>query len=107
MDETETTEVPSADPGPIKTVEAWAEAKGYLPQFTGGGLVQASLNVQGPFAQVDGLGNVLRAAARKPNHDYYLSGYAAARGLFAWPIGFEITEADFDAALLTAKHQPI
>jgi hypothetical protein len=106
-DENQTAESP-AETGPTKTVEAWAEAKGYFPQFVGGGGRPAvNAQVVGSYAQIENIGSVLKAQASKPNHSYYTSGYAAARGLHSWPIGYEITEADFDAALLQAKHQPI
>jgi hypothetical protein len=33
--------------------------------------------------------------------------YAAARAMRRWPIGFEMTEADFEAALHEAAHIPL
>jgi len=92
-----------------RTVEAWAEAKGYLPQFTGDGdtLVARPAPGMPTVVPVENLGPALRARRPKPNPKYYESGYAAARGLHAWPIGAEVTEAEFDAACHKAKHQPI
>lgn len=94
--------------GKKRTVEDWATEKGYLPQFSGGGTFAPPTPTPGATSvPVEGLGAILRSQRPRPNAKYFESGFAAARGFFGWPIGFEITEADFDAACDRAKNQPI
>ena len=93
MDDANDTQQTSTEAAPAcekRTVEAWAEAKGYLPQFIGGGTLVPRPAPGMPAMSampIENLGNALRAAAPRANPKYYESGYAAARGLHAWPIG--------------------
>lgn len=54
----------------MKTVEEWRDLKGFGPKTA------------------DGKANLLNATK-----------FAAAKGLYGWVAGFEINEADFDAAI--------
>lgn len=66
-----------------RTVEEWAEQKGMLPQFF-----------------------VVTAAAGRlpvaPRHNAEFWRFAGARALSGWPIGAEVTESEFDAAVESA-----
>lgn len=74
----------SATPAPPATRahEVIAEERGMLAVLTDAGAFGGRLNLKHP-------------------------PYAAARAFRAWPIGFEVTEADFDAAVAEAARQPI
>jgi hypothetical protein len=68
---------------PKRTVEQWATDKGMLPQFREG--------KKPPTAP---------RAAPAPlvvNPDF--AAYAAAKASLRWPIGMELTEAEFDQAV--------
>lgn len=81
--------VPSAAPPPeVRTAEAWAEAKGMLPEF---------ILVSAPFARAD--------APRARQHNPQFWRFAATRAGSGWPIGKELTEAEFDAAVTSATNQ--
>jgi len=73
-------------PAEIRTAEAWAEAKGFLPQFFEG---------TGPFATAGAPGT------RTPNPQFWK--FAGAKA--SWPVGKEMTEAEFDAAIAQAETQ--
>lgn len=66
---------------PLRTVEAWAEEKGMLPQL---------VSVNG---------------RTRANPEFWR--FAAARALCNWPVGKELTEADFDAAITAAGNQQL
>jgi len=73
----------AAAPGPKRTVEHWAQAKGMLPEFTEG--------AQRPGAP---------PKAPKPRiHNPKFAHFHAARHALRWPIGMELTEAEFDKAV--------
>lgn len=84
-------EAPSPPPPPpppppvVMTVEDWAGRKGMLPKFTA---------VAAPFARKG-------AQQRKELNPLFLS-FAQAQAHFSWPIGKELTEAEFDAAVIAA-----
>lgn len=71
--------------GPVKTAEQWAEAKGFLPEFT---------SSRAPFARAD------EPAVRQHNPEHWR--FAATKAGKAWPEGAEMTEAEFDAAVTEA-----
>lgn len=74
-----------------KTIEDLATAKGLLPQV----LPQPP---GPPPAMVLRLGSkTLMGTPEKHNPEFWK--FAAARAANGWPIGFEITEADFDAEI--------
>jgi hypothetical protein len=72
----------------IRTAEQWAEAKGMFPEF---------VEVAAPFARAD--------APRTRQHNPQFWRFAATRAGSGWPIGKELTEAEFDAAVLAATTQ--
>lgn len=76
----------------VRTAEAWAEAKGMLPEF---------IETQAPFAPAGS------APIRAHNPSHWK--YNAIKAGHGWPLGKELTEAEFDAALLilepTTGHQ--
>lgn len=74
--------------GEVRTAEAWAEAKGMLPEF---------IPVAAPFARADA------PAQRQHNPSFWR--FAATRAGMGWPIGKELTEAEFDAAVFAATTQ--
>jgi hypothetical protein len=77
---------PAPPPAPeIRTVEEWATRKGMLPKRR---------PIAAPFARKG-------AALREELNPLFLS-FAQAQAQFSWPIGKELTEADFDAAVITA-----
>lgn len=89
--------VPSEEPAPappppaeVRTVEAWAEAKGMLPEF---------IPIAAPFAAA--------GSPRMLQHNPEFWRFHATRTGWTWPIGKELTEAQFDAAVLeaTTGHQ--
>ena len=69
------------DDDPKKTIEAWAEAKGFTK----------------PARAVDPSG-------RKPAKTVQVLDwrFAAAKALHKWPIGLELTESEFDVSMKTA-----
>jgi len=69
---------------PKLAVEVWAERKGYLPQLFAAPVARA-----GTFP-----------VAQRANPKFWM--FAAARAGSGWPIGAEVTEAEFDAAVETA-----
>lgn len=71
-------------PAAKRAVEAWAEAKGMLPEFF-------------PSAPA-ALGKIPLGSPRNQN----FVRFAAARGLLSWVQGAEVTEAEFDAAVQAA-----
>lgn len=81
---------PPPDPQPpeVRTAEHWAEAKGMLPEF---------IETRAPFARADA------PALRSHNPSFWR--YAATRAGSGWPIGKELTEAEFDAAVTAATTQ--
>ncbi len=87
-----------------KTIEAWAFAKGMLPQiFTG------STYALPGSAEVDRMGGAAvalgRLAGPRANPEFWR--FAAAKAGSQWPENLEVTEAEFDAAveLATNGHQ--
>ena len=110
-DDTETDDVPdhlnpaldtvSAEPpaGEKRTIEHWALAKGLLPQFREGETRSMPRRVI-----ADKMGAVdmnLRGLRGKRINLMFWKFHATKAGL-NWPEGFEITEADFDAAIKKA-----
>ena len=81
--ETATAPAPPAPSAPKLTVEAWAEAKGMLPEHF-----------------------VVPAAAGRlpvaPRYNPRFWMFSGARAVSKWPIGAEVTEAEFDAAVEAA-----
>jgi hypothetical protein len=67
-----------------KTIETWAEAKGYLPEWQ---TIPARL---GPH----------RTTTRKQNPKFVR--FAMAKAHRRWPEGFEVTEEEFDLAVQEA-----
>lgn len=96
---------PAPPPALKQAVEKWAEAKGYLPEFSAGGQVRLTREIANPTMLVTGIGGVLAGSARRSNPKFWK--YAAAQGLCNWVIGAEVTEAEFDAAIERATNQPI
>jgi hypothetical protein len=87
-DETPEYEAPSqlaiaAPAGDKQTVEDWARAKGMLPEF-----------VQGQK-----LPTARREAPAPLVHNPKFAPFHAARVSLRWPIGMELTEAEFDQAV--------
>lgn len=72
-----------------KSVEEWALAKGFLPQTYPR---TTPAVVTGGFRGLSLAGNPV-----KHNPEFWK--YAAARAGNGWVVGFEITEADFDAQI--------
>jgi hypothetical protein len=72
--------VAAAAPAGKKTVEHWARAKGMLPEFSEG----AKLPSGRPAPAV---------------HNPKFAPFHAARVSLRWPIGMELTEAEFDQAV--------
>lgn len=76
-----------AQGGPaVRTHEEWAKEAGYLPAVW-----------RNPAAYRNGR---LRAVAPTPNPKHWI--YAGAKAHHAWPIGQEMTKAQFDAAVASA-----
>ncbi len=72
--------VPSSEK---RAVEHWAKLKGMLPQFTDG---KKAANA--------------RPKAKPPQiHNPRFAPFHAARSSLRWPIGMEMTEAEFDKAI--------
>ncbi|HVZ89636.1 MAG TPA: hypothetical protein VHG72_21925 [Polyangia bacterium] len=81
---------PPASSDPIKTVEDWARAKGMLPEFR----------------EVDNPRNPKRLRPKaKPMlvHNKSHAQFRAAKASNRWPIGKELTEAEFDEAIATVN----
>ncbi len=80
--------VPAPAPagGPVKTVEDWATAKGMLPEFTEG-----RKNPRFPKAPAPQI------------HNPKFAPFHASRAANRWPIGMEMTEAEFDQAIADTK----
>ncbi len=76
---------PRASAPDSRTAEQWAEAKGMLPEF---------VPIAAPFAP----------AGSQPGlqHNPSYWRFAATRVGMGWPIGKELTEAEFDSAVETA-----
>lgn len=83
-----TSPAPPPPPAPIRTAEQWAEAKGMYPEF---------IPLAQPFARAD--------APPMMQHNPESWRYAATRAGSGWPIGKELTEAEFDAAVAVATNQ--
>jgi hypothetical protein len=68
------------------TVENWARAKGMLAEFTEG--------------ELDATRAKKYPKAKKPLiHNKSHAPYKAAKASLKWPIGMEVTEVEFDAAI--------
>ena len=76
-------EIVDEAPDEIRTAEAWAEAKGFLPQM---------LEAAAPF------GGAGAPKTVTPNPQFWK--FAGAKA--SWPVGKELTEAEFDAAIEAA-----
>jgi hypothetical protein len=90
MDENENGTQTMAQPGetpPVKTVEEWAKAKDMLPEFKDGRRPSNAPPKSKP--------------PRIHNPNYRL--FAAAKHTHRWPIGMELTEAQFDDAVAQAQ----
>lgn len=66
----------------VRTAEAWAEAKGLYPEFR---------EVHAPFSRADA------TPIREHNPQFWR--FAGAKAGCGWPVGKELTEAEFDAAI--------
>lgn len=77
----------SASSGDKKTVEQWAEQKGMLEQ-----------NVQLPRSARMGQ-YIVPASRPNPNHIFFRQ----AKALRGWPVGQEVTEKEFDSAVIEAQ----
>lgn len=86
--------IPTPDPAAKRekrTVEHWAREKGMLPEFSEG---KRSPN----------------APAKAPAplvHNPKFAPYHAARASLRWPIGMELTEAEFDKAIALNGGPPV
>ncbi len=74
-----------------KTIEEWATAKKFLPQ------VIPQPDRPAPAATARFGGAMILGTPEKHNPEFWK--FAAARAANGWPVGFEITEADFDAEI--------
>lgn len=103
-DETPTLEMaaPSAPAAVKKAVEVWAEAKGLYPQ-----VFESPMMAIPSSASAGGFGTVAidmrPLKAPVPNESFWK--FAAAKTLRRWPIGKEVTEAEFDEAVQSATTQ--
>lgn len=77
---------PAPPAAEVRTAEAWAEAKRLFPEF---------IEQRHPFARAD-------APAVRSHNPQFWRFHAIQVGM-GWPIGKELTEAEFDAALLTLE----
>jgi hypothetical protein len=85
---------------PVGTVEHWAAKKGMLlAVHPGRELRPQAQDVPGQRAVRVSFAETGRFA---PRHNPAHVGYAAARALYRWPIGAEMTEAEFDEAVAKA-----
>jgi hypothetical protein len=85
--------------GPTKTVEQWATAKGYLPEF----FMPPDRRVPaGVVAGQAGTVPINLAGLTGPRHNPNYGYFSAARVVGHWPEGKEMTEAEFDAAMKAA-----
>ena len=89
---------PKATPAPVRAVEKWAEAKGLWPQFTD----VAAQVMPGQHGGVVAI-RMSDIGAKTVNHEFWR--FAAAKALYSWPQGKEMTEAEFDAAIAAAAGQ--
>ena len=80
-----------------KTVEAWAQDKGMLPQFIEQPPVPAGRMPDG----------TPRVAIRPPLSNEAYVKFAAAKAYAGWPIGKEVTEKEFDEAVDRAMNSRI
>ena len=83
-----------APAGPKKPIEEWATAKKMLPQF----FEPAARVMPTAFLNLPSVG-VSMAAIPAPKYNTEHAKYVAAKQLRNWPIGFEVTEAEFDQAV--------
>lgn len=97
---TEVTPAPIAVVAEMKTVEEWATAKKMLPQFVGGD----EARIPGG-APIDGAGSarVAMSGLHGPRMNPNFVRFARARVQRQWPESKEVTEADFDAAVIEAE----
>lgn len=95
-------ESPAKPAGEKKAVETWAAAKGCWPQS----FAAPPLGVpQGTPGDNFGSVAVNMAAVRAPRANPEYWKFAAAKAMHGWPEGWELTEADFDAAITAATGQ--
>jgi hypothetical protein len=87
--------------GKIDTAEAWATAKGMLPQFTRGGEIRPNAHAAG-VVSFGGLGDALASVAPRHNPKYVM--FYRTKVLKRWPNGAEMTESEFDAAVEEAAN---
>lgn len=80
--------------GPKKAVEEWATAKKMLPQFS----VPPDRVIPPELMRHPAVGVSMKAIA-SPRYNPEHAKYVAARAIRNWPIGFEVTEAEFDKAV--------
>jgi hypothetical protein len=94
--------VPVAEParpaGERKAAEAWAAAKGMLPEFFN----QAPATLPQPAQGQGGVAAVQLAGLKGPRHNPDFWKFAAAKAMHGWVIGAEVTEEEFDAAIEAA-----
>lgn len=83
----------------IDTAEAWATAKGMLPQFTAGGEIRPNAQQAGTVS-FGGLGDALASVAPRHNPKYVM--FYRTKILKRWPAGAEMTEDEFDKAVKEA-----
>jgi hypothetical protein len=97
--ETETAEAP-APAAERLPVETWAERRGYLPLMI---QPQRAPQVSGmPGDKGAVVVNMLQAGVVGPSVNPEAWKFAAAKAMHRWPIGWAVTEAEFDQAVTDA-----
>jgi hypothetical protein len=81
-----------------KPVEAWAGAKGMLPEFFN----PAPATLPAPAQGQGGVMAVQLAGLKAPRHNQDFWKFAAAKAMHGWVIGTELTEQEFDDAITAA-----
>lgn len=82
----------------MKTVETWATEKGMLPQFIGGAKGRVP-----PGAPTDMAGNARIAMSGLTGPTVNPKYVRFARAKLRWPESKEVTEAEFDKAIVDAE----
>jgi hypothetical protein len=98
VDEAPRPEAEAAKPAK-KAVEDWATAKGMLPEVSQGGALglPSAANVGGAVRV-----SLQHSSKVAPRHNPNSVAFKAARARYGWPIGYEMTEAEFDEAVAKA-----
>jgi hypothetical protein len=88
-----------AKPAEKRSVEDWATSKKMLPQF----IEPAPRKIDPRLMGLPAVG-VSMGAIPAPRHNPEHVKYVAARALRGWPLGKEVTEAEFDEAVNEAMN---